>query len=144
MSLSGGGDGRSAWLMPVTSAHQPIQRKGILQRAARSLDVNALIRAESYGESNTDLATAIAHQCHPSTCFGAGNNDLSESATAEEVIDAARDEFRKETACEGLWTDQLLDAARWAKTSPSATPHGIALACRCNSPTPSPRCRALS
>jgi hypothetical protein len=68
-----------------------------------------LIRAESYGESNADLATAIADiNAIRARAFGAGINDLSESATAQEVIDAARDEFRKETACEGLWTDQLL------------------------------------
>ena len=40
--------------------------------------------------------------------FGAGNNDLASDATADQIIDAARDEYRKETACEGHWTDQLL------------------------------------
>ena len=40
--------------------------------------------------------------------YGAGTNPLSASSTAAEVIEAARNEYRKETACEGRWTEQLL------------------------------------
>ena len=110
MSLSGGGDGRSAWLTAGTRALiNRFNEKEYFNVPLAHLTLMHLIRAESYGESNTDLATAIADiNAIRARAFGAGNNDLSESATAEEVIDAARDEFRKETACEGLWTDQLL------------------------------------
>ena len=110
MSLSGGGDGRSAWLTAGTRALiNRFNEKEYFNVPLAHLTLMHLIRAEAYGEENTNLATAIADiNAIRARAFGAGNNDLSEDATAQEVIDAARDEFRKETACEGLWTDQLL------------------------------------
>ena len=119
-----------------TSAHQSIQRKRILQHTPRSLDVDASDPCQR--TMNSDLAAAIADiNTIRARAFGAGNNDLSETATAQEVIDAARDEFRKETACEGLWTDQLLrrgamgeditirDAAGLSRHELAVLQHGI-------------------
>ena len=110
MSLSGGGDGRSAWL---TAGTRPLinrfNEKEYFNVPLAHLTLMHLIRAEAFGESNSDLATAIADiNAIRDRAFGTGNNDLSAASTAQEVINAARDEFRKETACEGLWTDQLL------------------------------------
>jgi hypothetical protein len=39
--------------------------------------------------------------------FGAGINVLSSGASAQEIVTAARDEFRKETISEGLRLDQI-------------------------------------
>ena len=110
MSLAGGGDGRSAWLTAGTQALiNRFNEKEYFNVPLAHLTLMHLIRAEAHGKLNSDLATAIADiNAIRARAFGAGNNDLSETATAQEVIDAARDEFRKETACEGLWTDQLL------------------------------------
>ncbi len=110
MSLSGGGDGRSAWL---TAGTRPLinrfNEKEYFNVPLAHLTLMHLIRAEAFGESNSDLATAIGDiNAIRNRAFGTGNNDLSAASTAQEVINAARDEFRKETACEGLWTDQLL------------------------------------
>ncbi|HBP45738.1 MAG TPA: hypothetical protein DD635_07525 [Flavobacteriales bacterium] len=110
MSLSGGGDGRSAWL---TAGTRPLinrfNEKEYFNVPLAHLTLMHLIRAEAFGESNSDLATAIGDiNAIRDRAFGTGNNDLSAASTAQEVINAARDEFRKETACEGLWTDQLL------------------------------------
>ncbi|MAI22756.1 MAG: hypothetical protein CL828_01750 [Crocinitomicaceae bacterium] len=110
MSLSGGGDGRSAWLTNGTRALiNRFNEKEYFNVPLVHLTLMHLIRAEAYGELNSNLAIAIDDiNAIRARAFGSGNNDLSESATAQEVINAARDEFRKETACEGLWTDQLL------------------------------------
>lgn len=110
MSLSGGGDGRSAWLTTGTRALiNRFNEKEYFNVPLAHLTLMHLIRAEAYGELNSNLAIAIADiNAIRARAFGPGNNDLSESVTAQEVINAARDEFRKETACEGLWTDQLL------------------------------------
>ncbi len=68
-----------------------------------------LVRAESIAESGGDLSVAIADINEiRDRAFGAGNFPLGADASAAEVRDAARDEFRKETVCEGWWTDHLL------------------------------------
>ena len=110
MSLSGGGDGRSAWLTPGTRALiNRFNEKEYFNVPLVHLTMLHLLRAECYGELGSNLETAIADiNAIRARAFGAGNNDLASEATAEEVILAAREEYRKETACEGHWTDQLL------------------------------------
>ena len=61
MSLAGGGDGRSAWLTAGTRALiNRFNEKEYFNVPLAHLTLMHLIRAESYGESNADLATAIA------------------------------------------------------------------------------------
>jgi hypothetical protein len=68
-----------------------------------------LLRAEALAESGGDLGTAIADiNAIRDRAFGEGNNPLDAGSDAQAVIAAARDEYRKETAGEGAWTDQLL------------------------------------
>ena len=110
MSLSGGGDGRSAWLTPGSRALiNRFNEKEYFNIPLVHLTLMHLIRSESYGEINSNLDVAIADiNAIRDRAYGAGNNSLDASSSAEEVIIAARDEFRKETVCEGHWTDQLL------------------------------------
>ena len=110
MSLSGGGDGRSAWLTAGTRALiNRFNEKEYFNVPLAHLTMLHLMRAESYGELGTNLETAIADiNAIRARAFGAGNNDLAADASSEIIITAARDEYRKETACEGHWTDQLL------------------------------------
>ncbi|MFZ9054776.1 MAG: RagB/SusD family nutrient uptake outer membrane protein [Flavobacteriales bacterium] len=110
MSLSGGGDGRSAWLTAGTRALiNRFNEKEYFNVPLAHLTMLHLMRAESYGELGTNLETAIADiNAIRARAFGTGNNDLAADASSEDIITAARDEYRKETACEGHWTDQLL------------------------------------
>jgi starch-binding outer membrane protein, SusD/RagB family len=109
MDLSGG-DGRNAW---VTSS-------GVRYLCARfdgkeyfnvplvHLSGLRLIRAEAQAEMGGDLNQAIADiNAIRDRAFGAGFNDLAPDSDAETVRDAARDEYRKETICEGNWIEQL-------------------------------------
>ncbi|MFT6183642.1 MAG: hypothetical protein ACJAYM_001159 [Flavobacteriales bacterium] len=67
-----------------------------------------LIRAEALGEQNNELDQAIGYiNLIRDRAFGEGFNDLDPNSTAEEVIEAARLEFFKETLCEGKLIDQL-------------------------------------
>ncbi|MFM1931006.1 MAG: hypothetical protein RL226_309 [Bacteroidota bacterium] len=67
-----------------------------------------LLRAESYGELNQNLETAISDiNAIRDRAFGEGLFNLPLTATATEVIDAARLEMWKETLCEGTWVDQI-------------------------------------
>ncbi|MDZ4821843.1 MAG: RagB/SusD family nutrient uptake outer membrane protein [Flavobacteriales bacterium] len=67
-----------------------------------------LIRAESLAQLTDQKEIAIADiNDIRDRAFGEGINNLPTDATFEEVKQAARDEFRKETVCEGLWQDQL-------------------------------------
>jgi starch-binding outer membrane protein, SusD/RagB family len=67
-----------------------------------------LIRAEALAEVGTSLDVAINDVNDiRDRAFGEGLNDLSETATSEDIIAAARIEMWKETACEGTWIDQL-------------------------------------
>jgi starch-binding outer membrane protein, SusD/RagB family len=110
MSLSGGGDARSAWLTAGTRALiNRFNEKEYFNIPLAHLTMLHLMRAESYGELGTNLETAIADiNAIRARAFGTGNNDMAADASSEDIITAARDEYRKETACEGLWTDQLL------------------------------------
>ena len=68
-----------------------------------------LIRAECYGETGTNLDVAVSDI---NTIRGrAGITSdvylLDETATAEDLVDAARNEYRKETIGMGLWVEQL-------------------------------------
>lgn len=72
------------------------------------LSVVKLIRAEALAELGSDLSTAVADVNDiRARAFGAGINELSSGASAQEIITAARDEFRKETISEGLRIDQI-------------------------------------
>lgn len=67
-----------------------------------------LIRAEAIGESGGDFASAIQDiNSIRDRAFTPGANNLPSDATADAIINAARDEFRKETICEGLRIDQI-------------------------------------
>jgi starch-binding outer membrane protein, SusD/RagB family len=67
-----------------------------------------LIRAEAIGESGGDFASAIQDiNTIRDRAFTPGANNLPSDATSEAIINAARDEFRKETICEGLRIDQI-------------------------------------
>ena len=72
-----------------------------------------LVRAEAIAQSIVnggagDLTLAIADvNAIRDRAFGAGINALPAEATAQEVVDAARIEYRKETMCEGKWQAQL-------------------------------------
>lgn len=67
-----------------------------------------LIQAEALAETNTDLPTAIENiNLIRDRAFGEGFNDLDPNSSAEDVIDAARLEYLKETLCEGKLIDQL-------------------------------------
>ena len=72
------------------------------------LSVIKLIRAEALAELGTDLSTAIQDiNDIRARAFGAGIYELSAGATSEDIITAAREEFRKETISEGLRIDQI-------------------------------------
>ena len=67
-----------------------------------------LIQSESLAETATDLTTAIENiNLIRDRAFGEGFNDLDPGSSAEEVIEAARLEYLKETLCEGKLIDQL-------------------------------------
>lgn len=67
-----------------------------------------LIQSESLAETATDLTTAIENiNLIRDRAFGEGFNDLDPASSAEEVIEAARLEYLKETLCEGKLIDQL-------------------------------------
>lgn len=67
-----------------------------------------LIRAEALAETNTDLDVAIADiNAIRDRAFGEGLFPLDADASAEEIIEAARVEYRKETIGEGKWQAQL-------------------------------------
>lgn len=67
-----------------------------------------LIRAMCIAQEGGDQATAIGDiNAIRDRAFGADLNDLSPDADASEVLAAAREEYRKETLCEGWELDQL-------------------------------------
>ncbi len=110
MSLSGAGDARSQWYTPgVRALCNRFNDKEYFNIPLAHLTLMHLIRSESLAEIELDLETAIADiNAIRDRAFGAGNFTLTPTSTAEEIRDAARDEFRKETVGEGLWTEQLL------------------------------------
>jgi hypothetical protein len=67
-----------------------------------------LIRAESLAETGSELQTAVDDiNDIRDRAFGEGINPVADDASAEDIIDFAREEYRKETVCEGTWVDQL-------------------------------------
>lgn len=67
-----------------------------------------LIRAEAIAMVNGDLSIAIEDiNAIRDRAYGVGLNDLPSSSTAQQIILAARDEFRKETISEGYRLDQI-------------------------------------
>ena len=67
-----------------------------------------LLRAMCIAENGGDLATAIADiNAIRDRAFGEDQNDLDATAGAAEVLTAAREEYRKETLCEGWELDQM-------------------------------------
>lgn len=110
MSLSGAADGRSAWYTPGPRALiNRFNDKEYFNIPLSHLTLMHLLRAESLGELNQDLSTAIADlNAIRARAYGTGNNEIGSDAMAAEIIAAAREEYRKETVCEGTWIDQLL------------------------------------
>ena len=110
MSLSGAADGRSAWYTPGSRALiNRFNEKEYFNVPLAHLTLMHLIRAECLGELNQNLTTAVADlNTIRARAYGIGNNELMGDATAAEVIQAAREEYRKETVCEGMWVEQLL------------------------------------
>ena len=67
-----------------------------------------LLRAMCIAESGGDLATAISDiNAIRDRAFGEDQNDLDAGSGAAEVLTAAREEYRKETLCEGWELDQM-------------------------------------
>jgi len=68
-----------------------------------------LIRAECYGETgiNLDVAVSDINTIRGRAGITSDVYLLDETATAEDVVDAARNEYRKETIGMGLWVEQL-------------------------------------
>jgi len=72
------------------------------------LTVIKLIRAEALGELGTNLSTAIDDLNDiRNRAFLEGTNEVPSDASAQNIINFAREEFRKETLGEGLYVDQL-------------------------------------
>jgi hypothetical protein len=110
MSLSGAADGRSLWYTAGSRALiNRFNEKEYFNIPLAHLTLMHLIRAESLGELNQSLSVAIEDlNAIRARAYGVGNNELPVGVTNGEIIEAARVEFRKETACEGMWVDQLL------------------------------------
>ncbi|MDA9864592.1 hypothetical protein N9C70_05945, partial [Flavobacteriales bacterium] len=67
-----------------------------------------LLRAMSIATGGGNLATATADiNAIRDRAFGADLNDLPAGSDAEAVLNAAREEYRKETLCEGWELDQV-------------------------------------
>ena len=67
-----------------------------------------LLRAMCLAQNGGDLSTAIADiNAIRDRAFGENLNDLDPASTATAVLAAAREEYRKETLCEGWELDQI-------------------------------------
>jgi hypothetical protein len=111
LSLSGAGDARNQWVTSSGGRYlcNRFNEKEYFNVPVIHLTLMKLVRAESLAEVGGDLSVAIGDiNDIRDRAFGAGNFPLSASASAAEVLAAARDEFRKETVCEGWWTDHLV------------------------------------
>jgi starch-binding outer membrane protein, SusD/RagB family len=108
-------DGRiSAWILSASGQVQALRfgsenmSSFFFNIPLLRMSVLKLIRAEALAELGSDLSTAIQDVNDiRARAFGAGINDLSSGSSANEIIAAARDEFRKETISEGLRIDQI-------------------------------------
>jgi len=108
-------DGRiSAWMLSTNGQVQGLRfgnnaiQSYFFNIPLLRLSVLKLIRAEALAELGSNLETAIQDVNDIRVrAFGAGINVLSSGASAQEIVTAARDEFRKETISEGLRLDQI-------------------------------------
>jgi hypothetical protein len=109
-------DLRNEWIVQAGGQYQ-LTRFGTAETNSQNLNyfdlpilrltVFKLIRAEALGELGVDLQTAIADLNDIRTrSFIAATNQIPNTATAEEIVQIAREEFRKETLGEGLYVDQ--------------------------------------
>ena len=104
-------DARSEWI-PTVNGEYPNTRfngKNYFNIPLVHLTGLHLIRAEAIAAGNSgSLEMAIADvNAIRERAYGAGINFLPSNANAEQIIDAAREEMRKETICEGVWIDYL-------------------------------------
>jgi hypothetical protein len=109
-------DFRNEWLVQAGGQYQ-LTRFGTAETNSQNLNyfdlpilrltVFKLIRAEALGEMGMDLQTAISDiNDIRNRSFIAATNQIPSTATAEEIVQFAREEFRKETLGEGLYMDQ--------------------------------------
>lgn len=105
-----GSDDRLGWFQSNSGKYQNMRFDGKLYFNVPIIYLTELklIRAEAIAQNGGDLSVAIQDiNDIRDRAFGAGINDLSPTSTAQQVIDAARREYRIETAGEGKWIDQL-------------------------------------
>ncbi|HEY8404974.1 MAG TPA: RagB/SusD family nutrient uptake outer membrane protein [Flavobacteriales bacterium] len=109
-------DLRNEWIVQANGQYQ-LTRFGTAETNAMNLNyfdlpilrltVFKLIRAEALASMGADLQTAITDiNDIRNRAFIAATNQVPNTATAEELVQLAREEFRKETLGEGLYVDQ--------------------------------------
>jgi hypothetical protein len=113
IATGGAEDSRALWL-----DYQPTEGNTLLTRFADHSFFNVplihltqlmLLRAECYGETGTNLALAIAdiNLIRGRAGITSAVYLLDNSVSTEDIITAARNEYRKETLGMGLWVEQL-------------------------------------
>ena len=113
IATGGAEDSRALWC-----DYQPTEGKTLLLRFTDHSFFNVplihltqlmLIRAECYGETGTNLDQAVADINAIRGRAGITSDVylLDATATSDDVITAARNEYRKETLGMGLWVEQL-------------------------------------
>ena len=106
-------DRRSSWF-----EYLPTEGKTLLTRFTDHSFFNVplvhltqmmLIRAEAYGETGNNLGTAIddINAIRARAGITSAVYLLEAGATAEDIVEAARHDYRKETVGMGLWVEQL-------------------------------------
>lgn len=104
------GDQRNGWITADGTRYilRRYQGKVVFNIPIVYLTELMLIRAEALAELNQNLDVAIADiNAIRERAFGSVINNLPPGATATQVLDAARLEYRKETVSEGKWMEQL-------------------------------------
>lgn len=107
--LQNASDSRNDWITPGgLNLNNRFNGKEFFNIPVLHLTGLKLLRAEALAESGGSLETAINDiNDIRDRAFGEGINDMPENSTADDIIEAARIEMRKETLCEGTWIDQL-------------------------------------
>lgn len=103
-------DGRNDWISSNGTDHLVTRFNGKERFNTPVIHLTGLklIRAEALAEQGIDLDKAIEDiNDIRDRAFGEGINDVPVDASAEDIITFAREEYRKETSCEGTWVDQL-------------------------------------
>ncbi|MEO0404291.1 MAG: RagB/SusD family nutrient uptake outer membrane protein, partial [Bacteroidota bacterium] len=104
-------DGRNDWVSNVNGEFPTSRFNGLNYFNIPLVHLTGLhlIRAEAIAAGGTgSISTAVADiNAVRTRAFGEGINQLPENASNQEIIDAAREEMRKETICEGVWIDYL-------------------------------------